>query len=62
MAATGLVRQYFPKGQDLGTVTKDKTGRVMEKLNHRPRKRLKYRTPHEAFYKTRVSLSVALGG
>jgi IS30 family transposase len=29
-------------------------------LNHRPRKTLNYRTPHEAFYSSKETLTVAL--
>jgi len=56
----GLIRQYFPKDRDLTTVTKHEIEMAMDKLNHRPRKSLGYRTPYEAFFKTRTSLTVAL--
>jgi IS30 family transposase len=56
----GLIRQYFPKDRDLTTVTKHETEKAMDKLNHRPRKSLGYRTPYEVFFKTRTSLTVAL--
>jgi IS30 family transposase len=32
----------------------------MNLLNHRPRKTLGFRTPHEVFFNTRTSLTVAL--
>ena len=56
----GLIRQYFPKDRDLTTVTKHEIETAMDKLNHRPRKSLGYRTPYEVFFKTRTSLTVAL--
>ena len=56
----GLIRQYFPKDRDLTTVTKYEIEQAMDKLNHRPRKSLGYRTPHEVFFNTRTSLTVAL--
>ena len=56
----GLIRQYFPKDRDLTTVTKHEIEKAMDKLNHRPRKSLGYRTPYEVFFKTRTSLTVAL--
>ncbi len=56
----GLIRQYFPKDRDLTTVTETEIEHVMNKLNHRPRKTLGFRTPHEVFFKTRTSLTVAL--
>lgn len=56
----GLIRQYFPKDRDLTTVTKAEVAQAMDKLNHRPRKSLGYRTPHEVFFKEKTSLTVAL--
>ena len=56
----GLIRQYFPKHRDLSTVTEHEIKRAMDKLNHRPRKSLGFRTPHEVFFNTRTSLTVAL--
>lgn len=46
----GLLREYFPKGMPIDPVTPAEVQQVYDKLNHRPRKRLGYRTPHEAFY------------
>ena len=57
----GLIRQYFPKSRNLTTVTNEEIEHAMDKLNHRPRKTLGYRTPHEVLFKTRTSLTVALG-
>ncbi len=48
----GLLRQYFPKGTDFRTVTKKDLAFAVKKLNHRPRKCLNYRSPHEVFWKT----------
>ena len=56
----GLIRQFFPKGQDLRGVTDERLTTVMETLNHRPRKTLGYRTPYEVFFDTTKSLTVAL--
>lgn len=56
----GLIRQYFPKSRDLTTVSAKEIQQAMDKLNHRPRKTLGYRTPFEVFFKTRTSLTVAL--
>ena len=57
----GLIRQYFPKTMDLTTVTTTDAERVMRRLNHRPRKSLDYRTPHEVFYQSSTELTVAPG-
>jgi len=56
----GLIRQYFPKDRDLTSVTATEIEQAMDKLNHRPRKSLGYRTPYEVFFNTRTSLTVAL--
>ena len=45
----GLVRQYFPKGTRFSQVNHYQVQDVQDKLNHRPRKRLGFQTPHEAF-------------
>ncbi|MDZ7734880.1 MAG: IS30 family transposase [Gammaproteobacteria bacterium] len=52
----GLIRQYFPKKMNFSTITKKQVNRVMNKLNHRPRKTLGYRTPHEVFFNINVAL------
>jgi len=45
----GLIRDFFPKGTDFATISDDDVKRVEKNLNHRPRKRLGYLTPHEVF-------------
>jgi IS30 family transposase len=42
-----LLRQYFPKGINLATVTADELDRVADELNDRPRKRLGFYKPTE---------------
>jgi IS30 family transposase len=46
----GLIRQYFTKGSSFENITDDDVKKVMERLNHRPRKTLDYRTPHDVFF------------
>lgn len=47
----GLLRQFFPKGTRFATVTQTDVDRAVRNLNHRPRKRLNYLSPHEVFIK-----------
>lgn len=53
----GLIRWYFPKGTDFATISEEDIQMVEVALNNRPRKRLGWRTPLEAF-----NQSVALQG
>jgi len=46
----GLLRRYFPKGTDFTGITNKTIANVVERLNNRPRKCLKYQTPHEIFF------------
>ena len=41
----GLIRQYFPKSSNLKLITQSEVQRVVDKLNRRPRKTLKFKTP-----------------
>jgi IS30 family transposase len=45
----GLIRWYFPKGTDFGTITDKELARVELAINNRPRKRLGWRTPLEVW-------------
>ena len=56
----GLIRQYLPKNRDLSTLTGAEIRKIEKRINHRPRKCLGYRTPHEVFNKTYEKLTVAL--
>jgi len=46
----GLIRQYFTKGSSFENITDDEVEAVMNKLNHRPRKTLHFKTPHAVFF------------
>ena len=45
----GLIRQYLPKRTDLRDVTEEELEFIMDRLNHRPRKTLGFKTPYEVF-------------
>jgi IS30 family transposase len=45
----GLIRQYLPKKTDLRYVSQDQLRLIMNRLNHRPRKTLGFKTPYEVF-------------
>lgn len=46
----GLLRQFFPKQMSLLGVSDIEVNEALYQLNHRPRKCLGYRTPHEVFF------------
>lgn len=45
----GLIRQFFPKKMCFDSITQKDVALAMLRLNHRPRKCLGFRTPHEVF-------------
>jgi len=47
----GLIRQYLPKKSEFLHVSKDEILMIQNRLNHRPRKSLNYKTPFEVFMK-----------
>jgi len=54
----GLIRQYLPKKTDFTQISKEEIITIQDKLNHRPRKILNYRTPFEVFF-TEVAKKLA---
>jgi IS30 family transposase len=52
----GLVRQYVPKGTDIGSLPAGVTKALEETLNFRPRKTLGFRTPHEVHHRQRLTM------
>ena len=44
-----LLRQYFPKGNDLSGYSQAELNKVARELNERPRKTLNFETPAERF-------------
>jgi IS30 family transposase len=47
----GLIRQFFPKKMRFDTITHTDIKLAIHRLNHRPRKCLGFKTPHEVFMK-----------
>jgi IS30 family transposase len=52
----GLLRQYFPKGNDISANSQAKLNAVARKLNDRPRKTLNYETPAERYRQSVASI------
>ena len=46
----GLIRRYFPKGTKFSNISSRQFKKVIERINHRPRKVLGYKTPYEVFH------------
>ena len=53
----GLLRQYFPKKSDFQAVSSKQLQHAMSRLNCRPRKSLRFKTPFEVFYHSSVALT-----
>jgi IS30 family transposase len=47
----GLIREFFPKKMSFREITRKDIEFAMHRLNHRPRKCLGFKTPHEVFMK-----------
>ena len=46
----GLICQFHPKSTNFKIVKEEDFQKVVNLINHRPRKSLDYRTPHEVFF------------
>ncbi len=53
----GLLREYFPKGSDITDIPDEYIQEMFDKLNHRPRKCLGYKTPYEVYYSETLHLA-----
>jgi transposase, IS30 family len=56
-----LLRQYFPKGTNLRQISQVQLDDVLYAPNHRPRKCLGYKTPHEVFFGYKIKPFKLLG-
>ena len=54
--ANGLLRFFFPKGCDFHAISPADFSAVLDILNHRPRKRLAWRSPFEVFFDVALAL------
>jgi transposase, IS30 family len=55
----GLLRQYFPKGIDLDTITDERFRQVADEFNERPRECLQDRSPHQLMARWRGHLNAS---
>jgi len=46
----GLIRQYIPKSTSFENISHQYVAKIVDKINHRPREKLNFRTPLECFY------------
>ena len=46
----GLIREFYPKNTDFKMVKEEDFQKVINLINHRPRKSLDYQTPYEVFF------------
>lgn len=56
----GLLRRYFPKGTDFAKVSAEDLQAVIDEINQRPRKCLRFKSPAEVFEEQLKNLSVAI--
>jgi IS30 family transposase len=52
----GVLRRYLPKGASFEDLTEDELDGIVEEINNRPLKVLRWATPAEAFQEQRESL------
>ena len=55
----GLIRQYVPKGCDIGKLTEGAVQAIENKLNNRPRKCLGFQTPNQVFHGIQPPVALA---
>lgn len=55
----GILRRYIPKKTDLTTLTQFELDEIVEEINNRPLKCLKFETPSEAFARELKSLPIS---
>ena len=53
----GLLREYLPKSFDIALSSEENIADFIQKLNHRPRKCLAWKTPYEVFFNQALHLT-----
>ena len=53
----GLLREYFPKGEDISALSDEYIQSKMDELNKRPRKCLNFLTPYEVYFSVSLHLT-----
>lgn len=53
----GLLREYLPKSFDIALSSEEDIAELIQKLNHRPRKCLAWKTPYEVFFNQALHLT-----
>ena len=53
----GLLREYFPKGEDITDIPDDVIQMYVNRLNCRPKKCLGWKSPYEVYYSTSLHLT-----
>jgi hypothetical protein len=55
--ALAALRQYIPKKMRMETVTDEELTLIQNRINHRPRKPLGFKTPYEVFHASLIRVS-----
>jgi len=56
--ANGRLRRFVPRSMDLSQLSSQKLRRIVQKMNHQPRKCLGWKTPHEVYHNVSVAVIV----
>ncbi|MEK7612152.1 MAG: IS30 family transposase [Patescibacteria group bacterium] len=54
----GLIRRYFPKKTLFANIEEVELEQIVDEVNHRPRKRLGYRSPYEVFNNVQLRMLI----
>ena len=54
----GLIRRYFPKKTLFANIKEEEFEQIVDEINHRPRKRLGYKSPYEVFNNVQLRMLI----